>query len=85
MVGLRISNVQWGSENWTSSVFKWSHKGWIPNGLVFERHLNTRQPDDLNTGQMDAILFFMYWSSIRMVGLEHCYTFISILPVFDLY
>ena len=27
------------------------------NGLVFKCHLNTRQPNHLNTGQTDAILF----------------------------
>ena len=29
----------------------------MPNGLVFERHLNAGQPNHFNTGQMDAILF----------------------------
>ena len=29
----------------------------MPNGPVFECHLNTGQPDHLNAEQMDAILF----------------------------
>ena len=29
----------------------------MPNGQVFECYLNTGQPNHLNTGQMDAILF----------------------------
>ena len=29
----------------------------MPNGLVFECHLNTVKPNHLNNGQMDAILF----------------------------
>ena len=49
--------LQWGSEYRTSLVFKWSKRGRIPNGLVFEWHLNTGQPNHLNTGQTDAILF----------------------------
>ena len=51
------TRLQWGSEYQTSLVFEWSKRGWMPNGLVFECYLNTRQPKHLNTGQMDAILF----------------------------
>ena len=50
-------NIQWGSEYRTSLVFKWSKRGRMPNGLVFECHLNTVKPNHLNNGQMDAILF----------------------------
>ena len=32
-----------------SLVFKWSKIGWMPNGLVFECHLNTKQFNYLNT------------------------------------
>ena len=32
-------------------------RGWMSNGLEFKCHLNTRQPNHLNTGQMNAILF----------------------------
>ena len=46
-----------GSEYQTSLVFKWSKKDWMPNGMVFKCHLNTKQPNHLNTGHMDAILF----------------------------
>ena len=46
-----------GSEYRTCLVLKWSKRGWMPNGLVFECHLNTGQPDHLNTKQMDSILF----------------------------
>ena len=49
--------IQWESENRTSLVFKWSKRGWMPNGPVFECYLNTGQPDHLNTGQMDTILY----------------------------
>ena len=38
-----VLDLQWGSEYQTSLVFKWSERGWMPNGLVFEHHLNTRQ------------------------------------------
>ena len=47
----------------------------MPNGLVFECHLNTGQPNHLNTGQMAAILFLMYWSGARMVRLVHMTAF----------
>ena len=30
--------IQWGSEYQTSSVFKWSKRGWMPNGPVFKCH-----------------------------------------------
>ena len=40
----------------------------MPNALVFVCHLNTGQPNHLNTGQMDVI-FLMYWSGIQMVDL----------------
>ena len=49
--------IQWGSEYQTSLVFEWSKRVWMPNDLVFECHLNTEQPNHLNTGLMDAILF----------------------------
>ena len=62
--------IQLGSY-WTSLVFKWLKRGWMPNFLVFVCHLNTRWPNHLNTGQIDAILFLMYWSSICMVSLVH--------------
>ena len=53
--------IQCGSKYQTSMVFKWSERGWMmPNGLVFEYHFNTRQPNPLNTGQMEAILFSYY-------------------------
>ena len=51
------SEVQWGSEYPTSLVLEWSKRGWMPNGLVLECRLNTRQPNHLNTRQMFAILF----------------------------
>ena len=51
------STSQWGSENCTSLVLVWSERGWKPNGLVFECHLNTGQPNHLNTRLMKAILF----------------------------
>ena len=38
-------------------VFEWLKRGRMPNDMVFEYHLNTGQPNYLNTGQMDAILF----------------------------
>ena len=63
-------------------VFKWSERSWMPNGQVFNYHLNTRQPDHLNTRQMDAILFsyvlVLYsncWSSHRTKHInDHFYT-----------
>ena len=45
IVGFQISTV-------------WSKRAWVPNGLVFECHLNYGQPNHLNSGQMDTILFF---------------------------
>ena len=69
--GTQPNFVQWESEYPTSLVFEWSKRGWMPNGLVFGCHLNTGQPNHLNIGQMDAILFFMYWSGIQIVGLVH--------------
>ena len=33
----------------------------MSNGLVIKCHLNTNQPEHLNTGQMDAILFSYVW------------------------
>ena len=49
-------NVQWGSDYQTSEVLGLK-RGWMTNGPVFECHMNIGQPDHLNTGQMDAILF----------------------------
>ena len=53
----------------TSSVFEWSKRGWMPNGLAFECHLNP--------GQMDAILFSYVlvwylngWSSAQDISLK---------------
>ena len=54
---VRIHIVQWGSKYRTSLVFNWLKRGWTPNDLVFEGHFNARQPDHLNTRQIDAILF----------------------------
>ena len=70
--------LQWGSENQTSYVFEWSKRGWMPNGPVFKCHLNTGQPDHLITGQMDAILFLMYWSSKNFKKFS-----IQLFPVFE--
>ena len=50
-------HVEWGSEYQTSLVFEWLKRGWKLNGPVFKCHSNTGQPDHLNTGKMDAILF----------------------------
>ena len=36
------NKIQWGSEYKTSLLFKWSKRGWMPNGLVFE--CRTAQP-----------------------------------------
>ena len=50
---------------------------WMPNGLVFECHLNTRQLNHLDTRQMDAILF-CYWngrSSIKTTNRRAVYYF----------
>ena len=41
--------IQYGSKYQTSLVFEWSKRGWLPNGLVFKCHLNTEQPNQLNT------------------------------------
>ena len=38
--------IQWGSEYQTSWVDKWSKRGWMQNGPVFKRHLNTVQTDE---------------------------------------
>ena len=31
--------IEWGSEYGTSLIFKWSRRGWMPNGVVFKSHL----------------------------------------------
>ena len=36
--------MQWGSEYRTSLVFEWLKVERLPNGLVFECHLNARLP-----------------------------------------
>ena len=41
--------LQWGSEYQTNLAFEWLNRGWMPDGSVFECHLNA--------GQMDTILF----------------------------
>ena len=46
-----------GYLNQTHVVIKWLKRGWMPNGLVFECHSDTVQPNHLNTRQIDAILF----------------------------
>ena len=35
------SNIQWGSEIWTSLDFKWSKRGWVANGLDFKWDLKS--------------------------------------------
>ena len=45
-----LLQIQWGSEYRPSLVCEWSKRGWMPNGLVFKCHLNTRQ--------IDTILFY---------------------------
>ena len=46
------NQLQCGSEYPTKSVFKWSKRGWMTNGPVFEY-----QTDQLINRQIDAILF----------------------------
>ena len=41
----------------------------MPNNLALESHLNTGQPNHLNTRQIDAILFSYVFLCIQMVGL----------------
>ena len=36
--------VQWGSEILTSMDFKWSKRGWVANGMDFERDLKSGCP-----------------------------------------
>ena len=48
--------LQWGFKYCTSLVFKWLKRGQTQNGPVF-KCLNTEQPDNLNTRQMDIILY----------------------------
>ena len=38
---LNIRQIQWRSEIRTCPDFKWSKKGWVANGLVFECHLKS--------------------------------------------
>ena len=58
--------VQWGSEYQTSLVFKWSKLVRLPNGLLFECHLNAAlnlvwdSDRHLNTG-----LVFEWWSEYQ--------------------
>ena len=40
--------LQWGSEMRTSLDFKWSIRGWVPNGLEFECNLKSRSPTICN-------------------------------------
>ena len=44
--------IQRESEYQTSLVFKWLKRGWMPNDPLFECHLNTGQPNHLNTGKL---------------------------------
>ena len=67
--------MQWASEYRISLVFKWLKRGWMLNGLVFKCHLNTRQPNHLNTGQMDFILFSYELVGIQKVSQVHKTTF----------
>ena len=41
MAKVEIFVVQWGSQYRTSLVFKWSKVVQLPNGPLFESHLNT--------------------------------------------
>ena len=45
------------------TVFEWLKSSWMPNGLVFECHLKTRQPNYLNTDKWMPSCFLIYWSS----------------------
>ena len=46
----------------------------MPNGMVLECHLNTGQPDHLNNGELDAILFKLQkvWYSNARYADPHC-------------
>ena len=53
--------LQWGSKFQTSLVFKWSKRGWMPNGLVFECHLitGTAQPFEYQTNRHHLVFFYV--------------------------
>ena len=57
------TELQRGSESLTSLV----KRGWVPNGPVFECHLNTGQPDHLNAGPIDAIFLTVEHRSYKRV------------------
>ena len=61
--------IQRGSEYQSRSVFKWSKRGQMPNGLVFECSLNTGQTDHLNIRQVHAILlsYLLVWYSTMII------------------
>ena len=52
--------LQWGSEYQTSLVLKWTKKGWMPNGLVFECHLNIRLPFEYKTSKSLSFRCFCF-------------------------
>ena len=64
---LVLSSLQWGSEYQTCLVFKWLIVVRLPNGPVFECHLNTRlnlvwySDHHLNTGHLNTgqVKFFI--------------------------
>ena len=53
--------VQWGSKYQTSLLFKWLKVVWLPNGPIFECHLNTEQPGHLRFKSIYLVLYKIKW------------------------
>ena len=51
--------LQWGSEYFSSLVFKWSKRGWTPNALVSKCHLKTEQPQPFEYQTNEHHLIFL--------------------------
>ena len=53
--------LQWESEWQTGVVFKSSQRGWMPNGLVLDCHLNTywtAQPFEYRRNRRHLVFFY---------------------------
>ena len=53
-------SLPWGYEYQTSVVFKWSKRGWKPNGLVLKCNLIITHHYHFNTGQIFSYVLVQY-------------------------
>ena len=57
-------------ESWISSVLKWWIFAWLPNGLVFKQHLNTKQRSLKFVRFWDESGFQVLWFWVGIVKLS---------------